>query len=196
MDKSEKPKITWFTAFKALSRGRAPAIGRYRGWKSLALQMAIVGPFVFCLVQGRQISIYSGAIPPNVPIIRGTGTFVEKRLGQSSWLAFVDRNGRSYNLERGTSTKNVWKTPQELPPPVVYVEGFFRENGSGYFWPLLIRTMNGQILLEPKTSISLLMNERRVSRNLLIFELISCVALILLSIFNLVKTKQRLISGS
>lgn len=196
MGESENSKATWFTAFKTLSRGKSPAIGKYPAWKSAILHSAIVAPFVLLYVQGGHILDYSGAIPPNVPVIRATGRFIQAKKGQASWIVFEADDGRVYNMERGTSIEGSSDMPQGNPPPKVYVEGFLRKNGNGYFWPTLIKMSNGLLLTDPQKSIDLLMRERRVGIRLLAIEILVSIFFGVFSIFNISIIRRRLISGS
>jgi hypothetical protein len=196
MNKSEKSNVTWFAAYKVLSRGKSPAIGKYPGWKSFILQSAVVAPLVLLFVQGAHILALSGSIPPEVPVIQATGNFIQLHKGQASWIAFVTSDGRTYNMERGTSIQGAPDMPQGNPPPTVYVEGFLRENGNGYFWPTLIKMPNGCLLTNPKKSIDLLIRERKVSLGVLAIEMLLSAVLGVVSILNLGRIRRRLISGS
>jgi hypothetical protein len=196
MNNPEKQKVTWLTAFKVLSRGKSPAIGKYPGWKSAILHSAIAAPIAFLFVQGGHMLCLSGAIPPEAPVIRATGHFVQAQKGQASWIAFVTTDGRTYNMERGTSIHGASDMPQGNPPPAVYAEGFMRENGKGYFWPTLIRMPNGLLLMDSKKSIDLLMREREEGIKLMAIEMLFCVFFGAVSVFNIKKIKRRLISGS
>lgn len=195
MVESEKPKVTWFTAYKVLSRGKSPAIGKYPGWKSSILNIAVVAPIAIAFVGGNQIRMVSGATPPDVPTIKATGTFVQVKHGQESYVAFIAEDGHAYNMERGTTIRDDKNLPKGNPPPKVYAEGFLRENGHGYFWPTLIKMPDGNILLSTKQSME---NYRRLTRRicgLTIFYALLNVLLCILSFHFISATRRRLMSG-
>jgi hypothetical protein len=195
VNKSEKPKVTWFSAYKVLSRGKSPAIGKHPGWKSSILNIAVVAPIAIAFVGGNQIRMVSGAIPPDVPVVKAVGTFVQVTRGQSSYVAYVSEDGHVYNQERGTTIRDDKNLPQGIPPPKVYVEGFLRENGRGYFWPMTIRMADGKILLSSKQSME---NYRKIKRRtyaLTAFYVGLNLVLSLMSFCLISATKHRLISG-
>lgn len=195
MDNSENQKVTWFAAFNILLNGKSDAIGKYRGWKSIALWLAIVAPLVIPFVQGDYLAMLSGEIPPHTPVIRAQGNFVQMTHGQASWIAFVTADGQMYAMQRGTSIKGADNMPQEIPPPTVYAEGFLLQNGKGYFWPTLIKMQDGHFLTTPSQSIALLARERQRNLNLLIAECALFVCLSIASFFSIAKIKRNLTLG-
>jgi hypothetical protein len=195
MDKSEKLKVTWFTAYKVLSKGKSPAIGKYPGWKSFVLNISVVAPIAIAFVGGNQIRTVSGAIPPDVPVIQATGKFLQMHRGQASWVAFVAEDGRTYNMERGTTIRDNNNLPHGNPPPTTYVEGFLRENGRGYFWPTMIKMPDGKILLYPKQSIANFQQFRRRVYDVTAFYILLNVILWILALKFIGITRRNLILG-
>jgi hypothetical protein len=195
MDNPEKSKITWLTAFKLLSRGKSPAIGKYPGWKSSILNIAMVAPVAIAFVGGNQIRMISGATPPEVPTIKATGTFVQVTRGQASYVAFIDEGGQVYNMERGTTIRDDRNLPKGSPPPKVYVEGFMRENGRGYFWPTMIKMQDGKMLLSPRQAMENYQEKVIRVYGLTIFYALLNLFFGALSFYFISATRRRLMSG-
>ncbi|MFM0598152.1 hypothetical protein [Paraburkholderia dilworthii] len=192
---SEGSRATWFKSFKILLRGRSKIIGRYSGLKSVILNFAIFGPIAVFLVQGKQLLLSSGDLPPKAVVIRATGTFVQMTRGQTSWVAFVTEDKRVYNMERGTSISGSRNLPQGVPPPMVYAEGILLENGKGYFWPTLIKLPDGQLQTTPEQSIALLMQLRRRNMGLFVAELLFFTVFWIISFLNVAKINRKLAQG-
>ena len=195
MNCSSRKRISWFVAFKTLLIGKSPAIGRWPQWKSFILVVALAAPIGFGSACLKQIAIVSGGIPPEVPLIHASGTFVQVTHGQASFVSFVTDDGHAYNMERGTTIRDDKDMPQGSPAPHVYVEGFLRENGRGYFWPTVIKTSDGRMLLTPEKSMrklqSMIKSIRRVSICLAVVTAVFWV----ISIWFLLETKRNLSLG-
>ncbi|CAB3637700.1 hypothetical protein [Trinickia soli] len=188
----EKKHISWFIAFKILLIGKAPAIGRYPQWKSTVLVCAIAVPIGLGPVSWKQIATVSGGVPPQVPLIRATGTFVQVTRGQASYVSLVTDDGHAYNMERGTTLRHDIDMLQGDPAPRVYVEGFLREDGRGYFWPTLIKAPDGRLLLTPERSMLKLRSMIKSMRRLSIFFAVLTAAIWIISIYFLFEVKRNL----
>ncbi|WP_322086058.1 hypothetical protein [Burkholderia sp. BCC1999] len=182
----------WISAFNVLLIGRSKIIGKYPGWKSSLLWFSLIGPFVILFVQGGRIVSASGAIPPDVPVIRSTGHFKQVTKGQASWVAFETTDGHSYNMERGTSISAQGRIPGGNPPPLVYVEGFLLESGRGSFWPMLIKAPDGKLFSTREQSMGLLAAVRKRNMQLLVGECVLLVIFSTISFLNLIKIRKSL----
>ncbi|RKT21709.1 hypothetical protein B0G69_5111 [Paraburkholderia sp. RAU2J] len=195
MSYPQEKTMHWLPAFKILFLGKSKFIGKYPRWKAAILHSALAASIAFPLVQGKQTAIYSGAFPPDVPVIRATGAFLQVTHGQASYIAFVTDDGQTYNMERGTTVHGRKDMPQDDPPTHVYVEGFLRANGQGYFWPTLIRTPDGKLLLTPKRSMEELGSSIRAINEVSFIWVAVIVFLWILSVYFMSAVKRNVSLG-
>ncbi|MBC8739531.1 hypothetical protein F6X40_22645 [Paraburkholderia sp. UCT31] len=148
MSGQTRTQITWLKAFWLLFKGSPEVVGKGYKWKSCILNLALVWtigtPFIFQLFDAQ----FSGSLPPEAPLIRGTGRFVHKftQFGIRSvpYVDFETDDGRHYVTGRYVMDSIGLEALARTKPPVhVYAEGFLLENGKGSYWPLVIRTPGG-----------------------------------------------------
>lgn len=141
-------------------------------------------------------SDYSGAYPPIAPIIKATGTlkavFMPGKGG--GWSAvFTKNNGEKIKM-----------MPLSVPPPLVdlakrnefteiYMEGFLLRDGKGMYWPTLVATTDGRVLIDNDTLIKSLNRHNRPLFNLVIFLTFLAGPFLLLSIVQATKIRRKLL---
>jgi|GEM_PF-2500460 len=146
MSNNEK-KLSWLSAFDMMLNGTALGLGKNHWVKSLWLKFAIVfmvvGPMFECI----DAQDYAGAMPPEAPMIKTTGTFIRyvgyAGVKEVSYIQFNADNGMTYRTQHSVVPAELDDLGRLKSPIKVYVEGFLLKNGGGSFYPLKLTTLNG-----------------------------------------------------
>ncbi|NWB95568.1 hypothetical protein HX870_03625 [Pseudomonas gingeri] len=173
-------KISWFSALSLIWRGQAFGLGKnYRMisyWVKFAAMLSILAPFM----EYSSSRDFIGAMPPDVPMVKTTGTFVRyvghEGLKQVPYIIFRADNGVEYRTEHSVAPTAIDNLGGLKIPIKVYVEGFVLRDGRGSFYPLKITTVNG-VYLESSDA---LMEELLIGRDPLHFKRLRGVFFMLL----------------
>jgi len=148
---NDKKRMPWLSAFYLMWRGKAVGLGKNHRAKSLWMMSAVIFSIAGPIFQFDHSQTYSGALPPEVPMIKTTGVFVRYvghvGLKAMPYILLNADNGMTYRTEDLVAPKGLSDLGDVKPPVKVYVEGFLLNNGSGSFYPLKLTTISGQYIV-------------------------------------------------
>jgi hypothetical protein len=158
-------KISWFSAFLLMWRGKAVELGKNHRIKSLWMVFAVLFSITWPIFEYINSQDFAGALPPEAPMIKTTGTFIRYiehvGLKEVPYILFNAENGMTYRTEHIVAPGVLDDLGQLKPPVKVYAEGFLLKDGKGSFYPLRLATINGVEL----TSSNQLMERLLIGRN-------------------------------
>ncbi|UWF47061.1 hypothetical protein NYP20_17085 [Pseudomonas sp. N3-W] len=142
-----KEKMSWFTAFYQMWGGKAVGLGKNHRAKSVWMIAAVILSILGPLFQIMHSQNYSGALPPEAPMIKTTGTFIRyighAGLKEVPYIVFTTDSGITYRTEDIVAPGALSDLGDKKPPVKVYAEGFLLNNGAGSFYPLYLATLSG-----------------------------------------------------
>ncbi|NWB95563.1 hypothetical protein HX882_06640 [Pseudomonas gingeri] len=150
---SDNEKMSWFSALDIMLNGTAFGLGKYHWAKSLWLKFAIMFMVVGPMFEYIDAQDYAGAMPPEAPMIKTTGTFI-RYIGYSgaksvSYIQFNADNGMTYRTQHAVAPAELDGLGGLKSPIKVYAEGFLLRDGSGSFYPLRLTTLSRIDLASP-----------------------------------------------
>lgn len=191
-----RAEITWFFAFKALFGG----LGKkgMPGLKAMILLGGLVCPFIFSLQFAQHSRLLAGAIPPEVPVIRTTGTLVweiEKQgIREVSYVDLVTDEGKTYPVRQETYFAEIEALARASSPTKLHVEGFLLKNttlrGGSSFWFTSVQLPDGRFLVTAPQSIKELERARRNREAIALF-LLTVIFLWTISLLNVYRLKRQ-----
>src|SRR5258708_26897584 len=128
-------------AFLILLNGTDYQIGEGHSWKRGVLSAAVALAATFPVFNLLNSQIYTGAVPPEAPVIRSIGNFTSgiynrRSINRQYSIDFHANDGKIYNLiDSDLDVVRIGKANSGLN---FYVEGFLLQDGRGFFWPTLI----------------------------------------------------------
>ncbi|ASL41918.1 hypothetical protein bAD24_I00420 [Burkholderia sp. AD24] len=188
--------VSLFKAFSILSNGPDFFIGAGCKWKSglfnLTIGLSVAIPFV----NTWHAHFYSGALPPDVPLIQSTGNFTgayvnRYRSSREFEMSFHAADGQVYTLQSDAADSDSEVAAKANSGERFYVEGFILQNGKGLFWPTRVTSVNGRVLIDPKQQREKLGIKRSVFGGVIV-EYSAIIPLWIVSLFNALKIKNRL----
>ncbi|MEZ0602041.1 hypothetical protein ACAX43_07795 [Paraburkholderia sp. IW21] len=186
--------ISLLKAFSILRSGSDYQIGEGHHWKRGVLNLAIGLVVIFPLLNFWRSQFYAGAVPPEALLIRGVGNFTignynSRGITRKYNINFKTNDGKIfYVIDNAISAEKIRKFNSEFN---LQVEGFLLQDGRGLFWPTLIITSDGHVLLSRMESSRILNNQRRPFGELLLLEYGSTIPLWLISLSNAIKLRKK-----
>ncbi|NVZ27939.1 hypothetical protein HX881_20470 [Pseudomonas gingeri] len=145
-----KSRLSWGSAICMMWRGKAEGLGRAHKIKSLSVVVTVIFTVSMPIFNYFDIKKFSGALPPEAPLIRTAGEFSKNdeklAMKQVPYFIFTTDNGVEYRTENRIAPGVVEELGGRVPRVKVNVEGFILRNGNGSFYPLKIIGEDGREL--------------------------------------------------
>jgi hypothetical protein len=157
-------------------------------WKQACFAFAI-GMTLYAPIFTYYNSIsYQGEMPPVAPRIRGLGAFEynsgTQALKKRPFIRLNLINGNSYIVEDGPNLLSEIFHGKEVTPPL-HVEGFLLRNGRGNFWPIFVKDLNGNDVVDEGLMRRDLLGNRNPFGPLLLYMYLFSIPFWMISIFNI-----------
>ncbi|MFM0731534.1 hypothetical protein PQQ52_13710 [Paraburkholderia sediminicola] len=193
------PTVSLPKAFLILLNGTDYQIGEGHRWKRGILSVAVALAVTFPLFNLLHSQFYTGAVPPEAPVVRSVGNFTSgiynrRSINRQYSIDFHSNDGKIYNLI--DSDLDVERIGQANSGLNFYVEGFLLQDGRGFFWPTLISERDGHVLLSRDKSNQSLNKNRDPFGKILLWEYGLILPLLLISLSNAIKIRNKLSRGS
>lgn len=191
--------ISFLKAFTILLNGSDYQIGNGYRWKRGVLSTAVALTVAFPLYNLIHSHFYTGAVPPEAPLVRSAGNFTsgvyDRRSNNRKYsIDFHATDGKIYYLI--DSDLGVAKIGKVNSGSIFYVEGFLLQDGRGFFWPMLISGLDGHVLLSRDESNKSLKRNREPFWKILLWEYGLTLPLWLISLSNAIKLRKKLSGGN
>ncbi|MFM0251094.1 hypothetical protein [Paraburkholderia sediminicola] len=190
--------ISLLEAFSILRSGSDYQIGEGCHWKRGVLNLAIGLLVAFPMANMWTGLSYRGAMPPEAPLVKGIGNFTNEYtpgIKQRYVAVFHAADRKVYQVQDGSINSSHEIMSNINSGKGFYVEGFVLQDGHGLFWPTLVATVDGRILLSREKMNEKLKTEREPFGELLIWEYVSTLPLWIISLLNAIKLRKKLSGG-
>jgi hypothetical protein len=144
-------------------------------------------------------SSFLSSTPPEASTIKAIGTFSTKfvhhgTLAPGYDVVFSTNDGKKYISKDHDAPHELKDLAKSNPLTEVYAEGFLLQNGKGSFWPILVKTTDGRVLIDKDKMQTSYNNRRWKNPMLVMIEMLTLFAAPcwLISIFNAYQIKRKL----
>ncbi|MFM0737426.1 hypothetical protein PQQ51_09305 [Paraburkholderia xenovorans] len=188
-------KVSLLNSFWILLNGSDYQIGEGYTWKKTVFRTAVAFSVAFPLFNLSFSQLYTGALPPKASLIRSIGNFTTGNydryaLNRRYSINFHAADGKTYYLMDGDL--NIEKIGNPNTGTILYVEGFILMDGHGFFWPTLIKELDGKTLLhQDDSNRSLAENRDPFTMKKLLWEYGLVLPLWLISLSNAIKLRNK-----